>query len=243
MVPTAFIVIILIIAAAGGLIYWSMNKKSTTTTITVKQNDTPSGTDTIIITNSGSKKESFIDSPHRVCVKSNSPDWCSNFPLTEPISYWYDAENFDNTSQSFEVIDETSGECLNPTDCIKFTEVLDDNMNLIDIKSADGKSYIITVIDDIYNLKLRLPDTFLNMFDIDFDTGVLAPAPNSDGTIPKDADGNPISIKPGIEYPLGTYIAVLVSKYKQAGKPKPNIKFEFESGTAGQILDKTMGPR
>lgn len=231
----AVVVIILIIAAAGGLIYWSMNKKSTTT-ITVNQNDGPSGADTIIITNSGSRRESFIDSPHRVCDRSNPPPWCSDFPLTEPISYWYDVENFDNTSQSFEVIDETSGECINSMDCIKFTEVLDDDMNLIDIKSADGKSYIVTVIDDIYNLKLKLPDAFLNMFNVDFDTGVLAPAPRPDGTIPKDADGNPISIKPGIEYPLGIYIAVLVSKYKQAGKPKPNIKFQFRSGSAGEIL-------
>lgn len=231
------IFIVLIIAVAGGVIYWSMNKQSTTTT-TVKKNDTPSGADTIIITNSGSKKESFIDSPNIACDKTDPPSWCSNFPLTEPMSYWYDVENYDNTSPNFAVFDETTGECLNPIDCIKFTEVLDGDMNLTDIKSADGKSLVTTLIDDIYSGKLKLPDNLLNMINVDFDTGVLSPAPSPDGTIPRDNDGNVITIKPGENYPIGVYVALLVSKYKEAGKPKPIIKFQFKSGTAGEILTK-----
>ena len=234
--------IILVIAVAGGLIFWSMNKESNKTTITIQKNGTPSGTpsgaDTIIITNSGSKKETFIDSPHRICDKSDPPSWCSNFSLTEPMSYWYDVENYDNTNPRFEIIDETTGECINPSDCIKFAEVLDSDMNLIDIKTPDGKSLITTLIDDIYNEKLKVPDNFLKMSNIDFDTGVLSAAPRPDGTIPKDKDGNVITIKPGENFPIGLYVSILVFKYKEAGKPKPNIKFQFKSGTAGEILKK-----
>ena len=236
--PVAFGFILIFLAVAAGLIYWSMNKKSATTTTTVKKNVTPSGADTIIITNSGSKRETFIDSPHRICDKSDPPSWCSNFSLTEPMSYWYDVENYDDTNQNFKIIDETTGECINPSDCIKFTEVLDGDMNLTDIKSPDGKSLITTIIDDLYSGKLKLSDNFLNKINVDFDTGVLSPAPLPDGTITKDKDGNVISVKPGENYPIGLYVALLVSKYKQAGKPKPNIKFQFKSGAAGEILNK-----
>lgn len=234
----ATVVIVFFLAAAAGLIYWSMNKQSTTTTTTVKKNDTPSGADTIIITNSGSKKESFIDSPHMVCDVTGPPSWCSNFPLTDPMSYWYDVENYDGTSEGITVIDKTTGECLNPSDCIKFAEVLDSDMNLIDIKSSDGKSLITTLIDDIYIGKLKAPDNLLDFIDFDFDTGVLSPAPNPDGIIPKDKDGNVIVIKPGENYALGMYVAIIALKYKEAGKPKPNIKFQFKSNTAGEILKK-----
>ena len=79
---------------------------------------------------------------------------------------------------------------------------------------------------------------FLNMYNIDFDTGVISPAPGPDGTIPTDKDGNPASIKPGVNFPLGLYIVLLVLKYNQSGKPKPNIKFKFKSGSAGEILKK-----
>ena len=58
--PVAFGFILIFLAVAAGLIYWSMNKKSAASTITIQMNGTPSGTpsgaDTIIITNSGSKK-------------------------------------------------------------------------------------------------------------------------------------------------------------------------------------------
>ena len=215
-----------------------MNRKSEKTTVTVKTTTTPSESDTIIITNSGSKKESFIDSPHRLCNESDPAPWCSNFPLSEPLSYWYDVENGDDTNPNFAVIDRASGECMNPSDCIKFKEVLDSDMNLVDIKSSDGNSLITTIIDDIYSGKLKLPDILLNQIKIDFDTGVLSPAPKPDGTIPKDKDGNTINIIPGTNYAIGLYIALLVSKYKEASKPKPNIKFQFKSGTASDILSK-----
>jgi hypothetical protein len=236
--PTIIVFIILIIAAAGGLIYWSMNKGSTKTKTTLKKNSAPSGGDTILISNSGSKKETFIDSPHRFCDKSDPPSWCSKFPLTEPISYWYDVENFDGISPTFKLIDETTGECVNPSDCIKFTEVLDSGMNLVDIKSPDGKSLITTLIDDVYSGKLKVPAELLLFVDIDFDTGVLSAAPLPDGTIPKDKDGIVLTIIPGENFPIGMYVALLVFKYKEAGKPKPNIKFQFKSDIAGEILKK-----
>ena len=236
MITLVFILFVLVVVA--GLISWSINKKSdTTTTTTVKKNDTPSGADTIIITNSGSKRETFIDSPHRICEK-DPPSWCSNFPLTDPLAYWYDPVNYDVTDPSFSVIDETTGECISPSDCSKFTEELDSDMNLIDIKSSNGTSLVTTIIDDVYSGRLKMTDDSLRFVNIDFDTGVLSPAPLPDGTIPKDKDGNIATIRPGDNYPLGLYLAILVFKYKQAGKPKPTIKFEFKSSTAGEILKK-----
>ncbi len=220
--------ILILVAVVGGLIYWSMNKKSEETKVTVESSNEG---DTIIISNSGSKKESFIDSPYRFCFPVNpnrpAPEWCSKLNGTDPLSYWYDIENYDNASLDFDVIDKTTGECASPDDCKKFTENLDDSNNLIDIKSTDGIDFIETVGNDVYNGKLVVPDNLLLFIDFDFDTGVMAG---------KDTEGNVTVIKPGENYPIGLYVILLFSIYKTAGKPKPNIKFNFKSGDANTML-------
>jgi hypothetical protein len=221
--------ILILVAVVGGLIYWSMNKKSEETEVTVESSNEG---DTIIISNSGSKKESFVDSPYRFCFPNereddNRPTWCSNLNGTDPMSYWYDVENYDNTSPNANVIDKTTGECVNPNDCKKFTENLDSSNKLIDIKTADGTDFIETVGNDVYSGKLVIPDNVLSFIDFDFDTGVMAG---------KDPDGSSIVIKPGENYPIGLYITILFTLYKKAGKPKPNIKFDFKSGDANTLL-------
>ena len=147
-----YFAIVLIVLVVGGLIYLSMNRDSATTKTTVKTSD---GVDTIIISNSGSTRESFIDSPYRRCVSFDpnrpAPGWCSNLDGTDPMSYWYDVDNYDNTVPRFNVIDETTGECVNPNDCKKFTENLDSSNKLIDIKAADGTELIETIANDVYS--------------------------------------------------------------------------------------------
>ena len=199
----------------------------------------PSG-DTIIITNSGNRRETFVESPQKYCLESKAFPWCPTDSLTKPLEYWYDSENFDHKrSEALNVIVRATGECRNPSDCIKFKEVLDNDMNLIDIESGDGRSYVNTVIDDIYSGKLVVPDKMLKQIDINFETAEISPAPLPDGTFPKDKNGNEIDVLiPGVNTTLGIYIVMLVSKYKEAGKPKPTIKFEFKSGKAGDVLKK-----
>jgi hypothetical protein len=229
--PLVILLIVLIIAAAGGLIYWSMNKKSEETKVTVKSSPTPSGSDTIIISNSGSKKESFIDSPYRACfpvdIDDNPPAWCSKLNGTDPMSYWYDVENYDSTKPNFNVIDITTGECLNPNDCKKFTENLDSSNKLIDIKAADGTDFIETVGNDVYSGKLVLPEKAFEEIKFDFNTGVMSG---------EEPGGSIITLKPGENFAIGLYVVMLYSMYKRAGKPKPNIKFDFKSGDANTIL-------
>ena len=225
--------ILILVAVVGGLIYWSMNKKSEETEVTVESSTTPSGSDTIIISNSGSKKESFVDSPYRYCFPTdiddeNRPTWCSNLNGTDPMSYWYDIENYDNTSPNFNLIDKTTGECVNPNDCKKFTENLDSSNKLIDIKAADGTDFIETIGNDVYSGKLVLPDKMISFIDFDFDTGVMG-GKNDDGNIEA-------ILKPGENYPIGLYITILFTLYKKAGKPKPNVKFDFKSGDANTLL-------
>ena len=224
-----YFAIVLIVLVVGGLIYWSMNRDSATTKTTVKTSD---GVDTIIISNSGSTRESFIDSPYRRCVSFDpnrpAPGWCSNLDGTDPMSYWYDVDNYDNTVPRFNVIDETTGECVNPNDCKKFTENLDSSNKLIDIKAADGTDFIETIANDVYSGKLVLPDNIISSVDFDFDTGVMSG---------KDSEGNiGTVIKPGENFAIGFYVAILFTLYKKAGKPKPNIKFDFTSGDSNTIL-------
>jgi len=128
----------------------------------------------------------------------------------------------------FNVIDETTGECVNPNDCKKFTENLDSSNKLIDIKAADGTDFIETIANDVYSGKLVLPDNIISSIDFDFDTGVMSG---------KDSEGNiGTVIKPGENFAIGFYLAILFTLYKKAGKPKPNIKFDFTSDDSNTIL-------
>lgn len=213
-----FLIITLIIL----FVYFSRGSKSD-----VKKSTTESsGADTIIISNEGSRKETYIASPQAHCLSSDfsdsRPDWCNKYPGDNPMIYYYDSNTgFEDLYKS---LFDNGGECVT-SGCKKYTEILNETDNkLIDIRSEDGTSMIDQMGNDVYSGKIIVPDLFFKNVTFNFFTGETL------------AEGK--RLVPGGNYPIALYILIIFIYYKKANLLKPNIKLDYISGPAKIIIQR-----
>lgn len=236
-------VILFIAAVVGGILGWYFWPK--------KKNDTPTKGDTIIISDEGSKLETYIELPILMHCRGDSgdPSFCNDINKETETNYVYDPNGSVSPNGSFTTSwnRETNLCSDGTTDCI-YEENFDSNRKLLGITNAKGEDFIKKLIDDLWSGELDFDkETVKNgektttkkvvseMFDFNRNTGELFITEN-DSRI-KVIPGNALSpdSKDGkMMTPVGIMILYIIFYYYGNNLPKPTIKLDLSS-------EKTLG--
>lgn len=198
--------------------------------------------DTIIITDDGTKLETYIETPVKRCF-SGTDEMCDKIDSKTEMSYVYDIKggSFDqgNAVTSYDHDTHLCGD--GTVDCI-YEEKYDDNRKIIGITNKKGEDYIQGIVDDVWSGKLVMDDNTKNFIKktIHFDraSGKMYLINNS-GEKVKVIPGLMVGLHVGnddLKIPVGIMIMYIIMYYKINDLPKPTIKLDFKSeNTLGQI--------
>ena len=213
--------------------------------------------DTIIITDEGSKIETYIEPTMGRCMGGgNDPDYCGTMDENTEMSYVYDPQggSINDSGNLQTTYDPVTRVCSDgKSDCV-FTEKFDDERKLISITNEKGEDFIQKMIDDMWSDKLemnkvvpspnggeaRFKDQMKNFIEFNRDTGEMFF--NRTGMRVKIIPGNMqfesqmsggLDIKE-IRVSVGTMIMYIIFYYYGNDLPKPTIKLDLTS-------EKTLG--
>ena len=215
--------------------------------------------DTIVITDEGSKIETYVEFPMGRCMgEGNDHDYCGTITSDTEVSYVYDpvGGSVSDSGALQTTYDPVTRECSDGTaDCV-FTEKFDDERKLTGITNEKGEDFIQKFIDDVWSDKLEMnkvvsdfngrettvKDQLKNMIEFNRDTGEMFF--NRDGMRVKIIPGNmqfesqlrgDQDIKE-IRVSVGMMIMYIIFYYYGNDLPKPTIKLDLKSEkTLGQL--------
>jgi len=216
--------------------------------------------DTIIITDEGTKLENYIEMPlAQTCLLGSNDDMsmCASMADETEMNYVYDPIGGSlNSDGAFKTTyDSDEQKCSDgTTDCV-YTENFskDDERKLIGITNAKGEDFIQKFVDDVWSGKIDLnkkvphPDTgemaaikdqFKDILEFDKTTGEMF----------MNRGGKRVKLIPGyvqlhggpditeFNIPVGMMILYIIFYYYGNDLPKPTIKLDLKSEkTLGQV--------
>lgn len=213
--------------------------------------------DTIVITDEGSKRETYIEMPNLMhCYGvEGDPSFCADINPETEMNYVYDPLGGSvSAGGSFKTTwDKETNLCSDgTTDCIyeeKFSK--DGERKLIGITNAKGEDFIQKFIDDIWSGRVNLENTseidengklidikelIKSVFQFNRDTGELYMTEGA--TKVKIIPGNALMSNKEVDgkmvIPVGIMILYIIFYYYGNDLPKPIIKLDLRS-------EKTLG--
>ena len=207
------------------------------------------GNDVISISQSGSKRETYILANEQ-CEREEKPGYCSElFNDTKYTVYAYEKSiDFDKQHNDKNIkgaYDRTGS--LGPDGVMKcnhvddvscfYLEKVDSDGKITGIENNNGEDIIQVMVDAIYDgkysedsriIKSINDDKIMGKIRFDFETGELSLD-----------DKKAI---PGENFPLLIYIAIVTLVYKLNDKPKPTFKLDFKPKTLRDIIIASGGP-
>lgn len=237
-------IILFITIVVGGVLGWYFWPK--------KKNDTSRNGDTIVITDEGSKLETYIEMPRlQKCLNSMpDPKTCVSITSDTEMNYVYDpvGGSLKDNGEFTTTFNYDTQLCSDgTTDCV-YEENFSNDRKLIGITNSKGEDFIKRFIDDVWSGKLdlnkevphpitgnrtALKNQIIEIIDFDRTSGELFF--NMNGKV---------KIIPGyqqfndnqneMEVPVGTIILYIIFYYYAKNLPKPTIKLNLSS-------EKTLG--
>lgn len=263
-----FTIVIIVVVA------YFMNKKPSTKEKTGSDTGDDTGDDTgtegvtLVIDETGSKKEdsgteNFIEMPYSRCRTSSNlqPSFCSRITKQTGMNYVYDEINGKIDVSNGEFItgfDDNTYACNGITDCV-YKEIYNDSGNIIvGIQNSSGDDFIQKVADGVWDGTINLntvtitgktfADHLKDITEFNENTGELFI--NNPGRTPprvKVAPGTGINDEIDendvLRVPLGRMLVYILFHHKVNNLPKPDIKLNIKvPGKFGQKWYDTYGP-
>ena len=202
----AIICVVLILIGVGGYYFFTGGKDESEEpeTIVIGGKEQTSGT------------ESYISMPSTRHV-----------PIEEsPYTVYAYNPNATKWGDENQIFDHRTGKCSDGTrDCLYYERV--ENGRVIDITNKDGKRLVQQFVDDFYDGKLPLLDTYFKDNPDEMKRYALT---RSNKLQYKNPDTEYWEmVKPGAnnDMPVGIYLLTVMVLYKLTGKPKPNVVIDL----------------
>jgi len=210
----AIICVVLILIGVGGYYFftWGKDESEEPETIVIGGKEQTGGTENYISMPS-TRHVPIEESPYTVYAYNPS------------ATKWGDFR---------QIFDERTGKCSDGTrDCLYYERV--ENGRVIDITNKDGKRLVQQFVDDFYDGKLPLLDTYFKDNPDEMKKYVLT---RSNKLLRYNPDGNRLEqVIPGAnnDMPVGMYLLTVMVLYKLTGKPKPNVVIDLPAVTREDI--------
>jgi hypothetical protein len=237
-------VILFIAAVVGGVLGWYFWPK--------KKNDTPAKGDTIIISDEGTKLETYIEMPRFQRCLNSSPDpkTCDSITSDTEMNYVYDplGGSLKDSGEFKTTFNYDTQLCSDgTTDCV-YEEKISKDRKLIGITNSKGEDFIKKFIDDVWSGKIdlnkevpnpltgektALKNQITQIIDFDRTSGELFFNMNEKVKIVpgyQQFNDNEKEMKASV----GMIILYIIFYYYGNNLPKPTIKLDLSS-------EKTLG--